>query len=130
VSLGRLPEAIELSIFRIIQEGLSNIRKHAHATSVQVVLKHTSPRALMISIADNGRGLPSGFNLSILAAAGHYGLLGISERVALLEGRLSVQNQEAGGMLLQAEIPHPSVNPASRTLAPASPRPVRAPRTP
>lgn len=108
--LGRLPEAIELSIFRIVQEGLSNVRKHAHATEVRVGLRHTSPRTLMIALADNGQGLPRGFDLAALAPGGHYGLLGISERVALLEGRLVVQNQPGGGALIQAEIPHPRVD--------------------
>lgn len=108
--LGRLPEEIELSIFRIVQEGLNNVRKHAHATEVHVGLHHTSPRTLMIAIADNGQGLPRGFDLAGLAAEGHYGLLGISERVALLEGRLQVQNQAGGGALIQAEIPHPRVD--------------------
>ena len=107
--LQRLPEAIELSIFRIVQEGLSNVRKHARASSVQISLKHTSPRAILVAIADNGRGLPSGFDLAALAADGHYGMLGISERVALLEGRLHLQNQASGGALVQVEIPHPRV---------------------
>jgi signal transduction histidine kinase len=108
--LGRLPEPIELSIFRIVQEGLSNVRKHARAGEVRIGLRHTSPRTLMISIADNGRGLPNGFDLAALAAHDHYGLLGISERVALLEGRLHVQNQPSGGLLVQVEIPHPRVD--------------------
>jgi signal transduction histidine kinase len=108
-NLGRLPETIELSVFRIIQEGLSNVRKHAQATNVQISLKHTSPRTLMISIADNGRGLTEDFDLSALLAKGHYGLLGISERVALLGGRLKLQNQTEGGLFIQAEIPHPRV---------------------
>jgi len=108
-NLGRLPEAIELSIFRIVQEGLNNVRKHAHASAAQVRLKHTSPRTLMLSIADDGRGLPDGFDLSTLSTEGHYGLLGISERVALLGGRLRLQNQASGGLLLQVEIPHPRV---------------------
>lgn len=109
-NLGRLPEAIELSIFRIVQEGLSNVRKHARAGHVQITLKHTSPRMLLISIADDGCGLADNFDLSALLAEGHYGLLGISERVALLRGRLRLQNQANGGLLLQAEIPHPRVN--------------------
>ncbi len=108
-NLGRLPEAIELSIFRIVQEGLNNVRKHAQATAVEISLKHTSPRTLMLSIADNGRGLADDFDLAALSAAGHYGLLGISERVALLGGRLKLQNQAQGGLLIQAEIPHPRV---------------------
>jgi signal transduction histidine kinase len=64
----------------------------------------------MISIADNGSGLAEGFNLSTLSSRGHYGLLGISERVALLGGRLKLQNQTNGGLLIQAEIPHPRVD--------------------
>jgi len=115
--LARLPEAIELSIFRIIQEGLSNVRKHGRATAVQIRLNHTSPRTLMISIADNGRGLPKDFDLSALGGEGHYGMLGISERVALLEGRLSLQNHANGGLLLQVEIPHPRVDVRSEAIA-------------
>ena len=108
-NLGRLPEATELSIFRIVQEGLNNISKHAQADSVWVRLKHTSPRMLQVSIADNGQGIIENFDLSILAAQGHFGLLGISERVALLGGRLKIHNQTAGGLLLEVEIPHPRV---------------------
>jgi len=100
---------LKLPHYVTFQSGLSNVRKHAHATAVQVSLKPISPRALMISIADNGRGVARGFDLATLAADGHYGLLGISERVALLEGRLLVQNQQRGGALLQVEIPHPRV---------------------
>jgi signal transduction histidine kinase len=110
INLGRLPETIELSIFRIVQEGLSNVRKHAQASHVEVCLRHTSPRLLMISIADDGGGLADDFDLSALSAAGHYGLLGVSERVALLGGRLRLQNRTSGGLLLQVEIPHPRVD--------------------
>lgn len=109
-NLGRLPEAIELSIFRIVQEGLSNVRRHSRATAVMVSLKHTSPRMLMVSIADNGSGVRPVFDLSMLSAQGHFGLLGISERVALLGGRLNLQNGPEGGLLLQVEIPHPRVD--------------------
>jgi signal transduction histidine kinase len=109
INLRRLPETIELSIFRIVQEGLSNVRKHSNARNVEVVLKHTSPRTLMLSIADNGRGLAEDFDLAILSEDGHYGLLGISERVSLLGGRVKFQNQDSGGLLIQAEIPHPRI---------------------
>jgi len=108
-SLGRLPEALELSIFRIVQEGLNNIRKHAYASRVMVELRHTSPRTMMISISDNGLGLPEELDLAALPGQGHYGLLGISERVALLGGWLSLHRLPEGGTLLQVEIPHPRV---------------------
>ncbi len=106
-NLGRLPETVELSIFRIIQEGLNNVRKHTQADTVHICLQHTSPRMLHISIADNGPGIAEGFDLSALAMQGHYGLLGISERVALLGGRLTLQNQAGGGLQIRVEIPHP-----------------------
>jgi signal transduction histidine kinase len=109
-NLGRLPETIELSIFRIVQEGLNNVRKHAQAHRVNVSLQHTSPRTLMISIADDGGGIAGDFDLAALSARGHYGLLGISERVALLGGRLRLSNQTNGGLFLQVEIPHPRVD--------------------
>ena len=110
---GRLPEPIELSIFRIIQEGLSNIQRHAQATHVEITLEHTSPRTLMVSIADNGCGLTGDFDLSKLSGQGHYGLLGISERAALLSGHLRVHNRSEGGLLLQVEVSHPRmINPA------------------
>jgi signal transduction histidine kinase len=108
-NLGRFPETIALSIFRIVQEGLNNVYKHAEASDVKVSLKHTSPRSLMIAISDNGRGIPEDFDLSALSSKGHYGLLGVSERVALLGGRLRLQNQSTGGLLIQVEIPHPRV---------------------
>jgi len=105
--LGRLPEAIELSIFRIVQEGLNNVHKHACARVAEVRLRHTSPRTLMLTVSDDGQGIADDFDLTELSVDGHYGLLGISERVALLGGRLKLQNQTDGGLLLQVEIPHP-----------------------
>ena len=104
---GRLPESLELTIFRIIQEALNNIWKHAEATEAEVKLESSSPRLMLISITDNGRGVDKSFNLSELSNSGHYGLLGISERVALLQGRLRFANQGSGGLLIQIEIPHP-----------------------
>ena len=103
----RLPEETELSIYRIVQEVLHNVEKHAKASKVNISLQHTSPRALMLSISDNGVGLPVEFNLSDLPKQGHFGLLGISERVALLGGNLSMNNMVEGGLMIQAEIPHP-----------------------
>ncbi len=105
--LGRLPEATELSIFRILQEGLNNVWRHAQATRVEISLEHTSPRTLMVSLCDNGIGLAEDFDQLKLASNGHYGLIGISERVALLGGRFRMQRLQEGGSLLQVEIAHP-----------------------
>jgi len=110
VNLGRLPESIELSVFRIVQESLNNVWRHAQASFVQINLQHTSPRTLMISIQDNGKGLVKDFDINAMAAQGHYGLVGISERVALLGGRFTLQRPADGGTLLVVEIPHPRVD--------------------
>lgn len=106
-NFGRLPEAIELSVFRIVQESLNNIWKHADASQVEVKFSYGSRRMLSITITDDGKGLPDDFDMSRLSSTGHYGLLGISERVALLGGRLKMQKSSHGGLMLTAEIPHP-----------------------
>ena len=108
-NLGRLPEAAELSIFRIVQEGLNNVWRHAHASCVQITLQHSSPRTLMVSLSDDGLGLARDFDLASLAAKGHYGLVGIGERVTLLGGRFRLQRLPEGGSQLLVEIPHPRV---------------------
>jgi signal transduction histidine kinase len=113
--LRRLPEATELSIFRIVQEGLNNIQQHALATQASVSLKHTSPRTLQITISDNGRGLNEDADLGVLAANSHYGLLGISERVALLGGKLQLQNRPSGGLSINVEISHPRAQNAKKS---------------
>jgi signal transduction histidine kinase len=108
-NLGRLPENAEMSIFRIVQEGLNNIWHHANASHVEIVLEHTSPRTLMISITDDGKGGLHEYDLSKLAINGHFGLIGITERVALLDGRFRIQESIEGGTMLLVEIPHPRV---------------------
>lgn len=118
-NFGRLPEAIELSIFRIIQEGVNNIWKHADASRAEIVLKHTSPRMLSISIADNGVGLQTSFDMGKLSETGHFGLLGLSERVALLGGRMQFRNLPDGGLLINVEIPHPRMTPQEQLSYPA-----------
>lgn len=104
--IGRSSELIELSIYRIVQESLNNIHKHSNADQAHIILKKSSQRALMLSIFDNGDGLEKNVALSHYSKEGHYGLLGIGERVALLGGRLRIQNKPEGGLLIQAEIPH------------------------
>lgn len=106
-TFGRLPEAIELSIFRIVQESLNNIGRHAEATHAQVEIRSISPRLLLLTIRDDGRGMERGFELGGLGRDGHYGLLGISERVALLGGKFTVNSKPNQGVTVQVEIPHP-----------------------
>ena len=89
----------------MIEEVINSIRKHAFANKAQVCMQHTSPRALMISIIHDGVGLPEVFDLNALSSEEHYGLLGISERVALLSGRMSLQRLPEGGHCSQINPP-------------------------
>ncbi|MBN2503353.1 MAG: ATP-binding cassette domain-containing protein [Anaerolineales bacterium] len=106
-ALGRLPEPIELSVFRIIQEGLSNVRKHSAATHVNLSLQRTSTASLLVDLIDNGQGMTESINLVDLTEQKHFGLVGISERVSLLGGTLQVVSPPGGGLALQIEIPSP-----------------------
>jgi len=105
--LGRLPEPIELSVFRIIQEGLSNVRKHTHASWVKLSLKRTPTASLIVQLIDNGQGLERPLNLARLSEEKHFGLVGISERVSLLGGTMRINSRPAAGMELLIEIPSP-----------------------
>ncbi len=105
--LGRLPEALELSVFRIVQEGLNNIRKHAAARQVTLRVERTPTASILMRLTDDGQGLPKPIDLAELTATKHFGLLGISERVALLDGTMRVESLKTGGTVLQVEIPSP-----------------------
>jgi signal transduction histidine kinase len=106
-ALGRLPETIELSVFRIVQEGLNNIRKHASAKHVRLSLQRTSAANLLVRLEDDGQGLTAPVDLASLSVHKHFGLVGISERVALLGGLMNIESSNGNGTILQVEIPSP-----------------------
>lgn len=106
-ALGRLPETIELSVFRIVQEGLSNIRKHAGARHVRLSVQRTPSASLLLRLEDDGQGLSIPTDLASLSVNKHFGIVGISERVALLGGTMNIESSEGNGMSLQVEIPSP-----------------------
>ena len=99
-ALRPLPPNIEHALFRSAQEGLTNIRKHAAASSAEVALDFRSPGRVTLSVTDNGRGT----NNSHPAPAG-FGLLGIRERIEVLGGRVITGNRPAGGFALTVEVP-------------------------
>jgi signal transduction histidine kinase len=105
--LGRMPETIELSVFRIIQEGLSNVRKHAYASLVKLRLYRTATASLVVHMQDNGHGMTTPIDLAELSVEKHFGLVGVSERVSLLGGTMQVESPASGGLGLIIEIPSP-----------------------
>jgi signal transduction histidine kinase len=106
-NLGRFPEGIELSVFRIVQEGLNNIRKHAAAKNAFLRVQRTPTASLLLHLSDDGQGSTKPLDLASLSAHKHFGLVGVSERVALLGGSMQIIPPPGGGFALQVEIPNP-----------------------
>jgi signal transduction histidine kinase len=100
-SLGdeRVPAEVETALFRIVQESLTNIVKHAHARSISIVIAR-KPGAVVAVIEDDGQG----FDPKTVRDGG-FGLEGMRERVGLLDGRLQIESNEGAGTTLIAEVP-------------------------
>lgn len=97
-----LPE-IEITLYRILQEALTNIAKHAKASQVEITLKKQQGK-LILMVKDNGIG----FNAEILSGAASdtcLGIHGMHERVALLSGHFYIDSAEGEGTGITAEIP-------------------------
>ena len=103
----RLSGERELLIFRIIQESLNNIRKHAQAKVVKVKVKF-KPERVLILIADNGKGFDVSRVMNELANRKNLGLLGMRERVRLMGGRLSILSRTQQGTMIFVSVPSKS----------------------
>ena len=92
-----LPAAVDLSAYRIVQEAITNVLKHAQASRVEVILDY-QPGALAITVSDNGGGGDGA------SSTGH-GLIGMRERVELFKGELSTGSSSLGGFIVRARLP-------------------------
>ena len=101
---GRLEPSVELALFRIAQEALANIRRHAHATGLEVRLR-VEPAAVTLDVHDDGVGFETPAALAGLAASGHFGLVGMQERAWAAGGTLEVTTAPGHGCRLRAHIP-------------------------
>jgi len=99
-----LPETTMVSLFRVYQEALSNVIKHAHATQVTVRL-YRSGSMVRLEIGDNGVGFSVPDSLAQFAATKQFGLLGIMERVDLLNGTFELTSQPDNGTRLCIQVP-------------------------
>jgi signal transduction histidine kinase len=92
-----LPRGLDLSAYRIVQEGLTNALKHAHASDADVIVRYR-PDEVEIEVRDNGNGAVANDGL------GH-GLVGIRERVKIYGGEMSVRAEPEGGFVLSTRLP-------------------------
>ncbi len=91
-----LSEEEVTTVFRIAQESLTNVARHAHATAVELRFAVSSDR-LQLSVEDDGTGIATGRE--------DFGLRGMRERAALLNGSLAVERRREGGTLVRLELP-------------------------
>lgn len=94
-----LPDSTKETLVRAVAESLTNIARHANAQNVEVDLR-MKDKSLSLTIQDDGQG----FDATAIPA-GHYGILGIKERVRLVNGVFDIQSEKGKGALLKVEIP-------------------------
>jgi signal transduction histidine kinase len=100
----RLSSQVETVLFRIAQEGLNNVGRHAHATQAQIKLDFAEA-SVSLSIEDNGKGFVVEQVLGSNPKRRAWGLLGIQERIALVGGKFKVESEPGCGTRLRVEIP-------------------------
>jgi signal transduction histidine kinase len=97
----RLRPEVEIALFRIVQEALTNVAQHSHATQADVLLEKQEDRLVLI-IEDNG----SGFDPPSAGRPGRLGLVGMRERAEMLGGTLVVETKRGAGTSVFVEVPH------------------------
>ncbi len=95
-----LPEPMAMAVFRIFQEMLSNVGRHAHASAISIRIDASEP-GLVISVKDNGCGAPA----QSFTAPDAYGVMGMRERALHFGGNLEISSEIGLGSLLRLNIP-------------------------
>jgi signal transduction histidine kinase len=105
--LDSLDNDTQLQCFRIVQECLANIEKHAKAEEASVLVRSEEGKTLLVCISDNGRGFspPNRDESRRLLAEGHFGLWSMYERAAAISGTLIVDSSEGEGAVITLQIP-------------------------
>jgi signal transduction histidine kinase len=99
--LGRLPGHVEITLYRIVQEAITNVIRHAEASHVSVVLLQSAKETILL-IEDDGKG----FEMAAVRGDRGLGLMGMRERVSLLGGVLDIVSEVAEGTTIRAKIPN------------------------
>jgi two-component system sensor histidine kinase DegS len=102
----RLPGALEATAFRVVQEALNNVRKHASAKAVEVITKF-QPELLEVIVRDDGVGMDLAATEATLDATRHFGLISMKERAELEKGRLQLISRPGRGTEVTATFPLP-----------------------
>jgi len=105
--IGELPADMEVSIYRILQETLNNVKKHANATEVKVTGIFSEDQ-IILTVKDNGQGFEVPEAMTDFASSGSFGMMGLQERAQLFGGNLVVQSEPNKGTTVHLVIPRHS----------------------
>jgi signal transduction histidine kinase len=111
---------LEVTLYRILQECLMNVHKHAQATTVSVVAEFL-PQLAIITVTDNGTGFTVPEEVADLARQGNYGLLGLRERAQLVGGQMIINSRPGEGTQVQAILPRHLLPPQSVAIETSPP---------
>jgi two-component system NarL family sensor kinase len=103
---GRLPSAVELTIFRIVQESLTNIHRHSGSKCAEINITNASGN-IIVQIKDRGKGISPQKLAEIQSSGKSVGIGGMRERMRLIHGSLDITSNGTG-MTVQAKIPVPN----------------------
>ena len=101
----RLPPEAELAVYRIVQESLTNVARHARARHAWVRVSFDDTYRLRVEVRDDGVGFEPPERPSDLSARGHFGIMGMYERAEALGGRLSVESRPGTGTTIRLDLP-------------------------
>ena len=101
---GRLPQASEIALFRVMQEALNNVAKHAHAKHVRIVLERTGTHFSM-SVADDGIGMDRGGAAPTVRRRPGLGMVNMRERAQAVGGDFEVGPAPGGGTRIAVRVP-------------------------
>ena len=99
-----LPGKVAITVFRVFQESLTNVARHANANKVVVtLLLQSDPDCLLLTVKDDGRG----FLMKDIESRKTLGILGMKERIAIINGKYSIKSQPGKGTLVSINVPLP-----------------------
>jgi signal transduction histidine kinase len=95
-----LPDAVGIALFRVVQEALTNIVRHANAANAWITMEYRNDR-MLLTIRDDGAGLPKGAERKRLS----HGILGMRQRITSLRGEFAIDSPAGGGTVVRVSVP-------------------------